>query len=257
MDKAYELIDGFVNESKRILKDNLVGIYLHGSLAMGCFNPKKSDIDLLVVIDKDINNDIKKEFMDMVIRLNPFAPNKGIEMSVVKRSVCNPFIYPTPFELHFSLGHLDSYLSNPYDYILKMKGKDKDLAAHFTILLNRGKSIYGLGIDEVFGEVSKEYYIDSIWFDIKDAKKDILSSPMYMILNLARVLAYLKDNMILSKEEGGAWAKDNIPPIYHELILMALDEYIKADSIDYDKKVLKKYAKYMLKEIKNLRRRLS
>lgn len=31
------------------LSENLVGIYLHGSLAMGCFNPSRSDVDLVVV----------------------------------------------------------------------------------------------------------------------------------------------------------------------------------------------------------------
>ena len=34
-----DLINKFVNRSKDILKENLVGIYLHGSSVMGCFNP--------------------------------------------------------------------------------------------------------------------------------------------------------------------------------------------------------------------------
>ena len=32
-----------------ILSANLTGIYLHGSLALGCFNWDKSDIDFIVV----------------------------------------------------------------------------------------------------------------------------------------------------------------------------------------------------------------
>lgn len=36
-----ELLDDFVMSSKNILGDNLTGIYLHGSAAMGCFNNKK------------------------------------------------------------------------------------------------------------------------------------------------------------------------------------------------------------------------
>lgn len=32
-----------------ILSTNLTGIYLHGSLALGCFNWDKSDIDFIVV----------------------------------------------------------------------------------------------------------------------------------------------------------------------------------------------------------------
>ena len=43
------LIKDYVERSGEILQDNLVGVYLHGSSVMGCFNPEKSDIDLIVV----------------------------------------------------------------------------------------------------------------------------------------------------------------------------------------------------------------
>ena len=41
----------FVARFQNILKENLVGVYLHGSAVMGCFNPAKSDIDLIVVTE--------------------------------------------------------------------------------------------------------------------------------------------------------------------------------------------------------------
>ena len=41
------VINCFVEQSKEILKDNLVGVYLHDSAVMGCYNPAKSDIDLI------------------------------------------------------------------------------------------------------------------------------------------------------------------------------------------------------------------
>lgn len=43
-----DLISTFVDSTKDILGENLVGVYLHGSLAMGCFNPQRSDIDLII-----------------------------------------------------------------------------------------------------------------------------------------------------------------------------------------------------------------
>ncbi|MGN7761522.1 nucleotidyltransferase domain-containing protein [Paenibacillus sp. 22594] len=46
------LLDQVVAPFKEELKGNLLGIYLHGSLAMGCFNPLKSDVDFLVVVKK-------------------------------------------------------------------------------------------------------------------------------------------------------------------------------------------------------------
>ena len=38
------ILDEFVNTTQQIMEGKLTGIYLHGSMAMGCFNPKKSDI---------------------------------------------------------------------------------------------------------------------------------------------------------------------------------------------------------------------
>lgn len=172
------ITEAFVTASREILGENLVGIYLHGSAVMGCFNEKKSDIDLLVVVDGEIPDEVKKRYLDMVVRLNGDAPEKGIEMSVVRKDVCRPFVYPTPFELHFSVSHLEWYRENPADYIAKMKGVDRDLAAHFTVICHRGKCLYGKGIQDVFGKVDRQYYLDSILSDIEDAEKDIMENPV-------------------------------------------------------------------------------
>ena len=183
---ANRVAENFTKECKKILGDNLVGVYLHGSAVMGCFNPEKSDVDLLVVVNEEPTDTVKCAFLDMVVSLNENGPAKGIEMSVVRRGVCKPFVYPTPFELHFSKMHLDWYRSNPEDYIAKMKGTDRDLAAHITVIRARGVCLCGAPIDEVFGEVPKQDYIDSLWHDIAE-------DTMYLTLNLVRVLAWQQD----------------------------------------------------------------
>lgn len=245
-----DLISTFVDSTKDILGENLVGVYLHGSLAMGCFNPQRSDIDLIIVVNKSLSDSTKREYMEMVVEHNTQGPAKGIEMSVVLRSVCKPFIYPTPYELHFSTGHLDWWKENPDEYIRELKGKDKDLAAHFTIINNRGKCLYGLPIKEVFGEVPASNYMDSIWYDVEHAKKEIKYFPMYLILNLARVLAFKENGLVLSKKEGAEWALNKLPSEYHKLIQDALLDYVKGVEVIYDKSIAKRYAKYMIKRIK-------
>lgn len=90
-----DLILHFTEMSKEILGNKLTGIYLHGSYSMGCFNPQKSDLDLLLVIEDDISDEQKMAFMKNVVKMNEEAPAKGIEMSILKRKFCNPFVYPT------------------------------------------------------------------------------------------------------------------------------------------------------------------
>ena len=163
MSNDYEkVIDELIEQTKGILKNNLIGIYLHGSAVMECFNPAKSDIDLIIIVKDNMPKKIKRGLMDCIVELNDRAPDKGLEISVVLQSVCNPFVYPTPFELHFSPMHLKWYMDNPDDYIQKMNGEDKDLAAHFTVITHRGKCLIGLPINEVFGQVPQECY-NIIW----------------------------------------------------------------------------------------------
>lgn len=251
MSEYREVLDNFTKCTTDILQDNLVGIYLHGSAAMRCFNPKKSDIDLIIVVKDAIANDIKRRYMDMVVELNNLAPVKGIELSIVKENVCKPFVYPTPFELHFSIAHLDWYKRNPEEYIEKMKGSDKDLAAHFKIIIHYGRTLYGKEIRDVFGEVSEEDYFDSIWNDIEDAQNQIVDKPMDIILNLCRVLAYKKDGLILSKDEGGRWGCVHLPGRYHKLVSDALQEYRSGDPMSLDVLRAKEYAVYMLNQIES------
>lgn len=240
----------FVKESKNILQDNLVGIYLHGSLAMGCFHPGKSDIDLITVVDRPLTDTVKRAYMDMVVGCNASGPAKGIEMSIVLREVCSPFVYPTPFELHFSSGHLKWYREDPEDYIRKMNGTDKDLAAHFTVISKRGICLWGAPVRDVFAEVPDSCYLDALWYDIEGAEDEITENTMYLTLNLARVLAYQEEGLVLSKKEGGEWAVNHLPAEYHPLISEAMREYSEGTDAAYDGALAKRYAGYAIRRLK-------
>lgn len=252
MREAYDaVIENFTQEAVKIIGPNLVGVYLHGSAVMGCFQPKKSDLDFIVVVKETMPDEVKRAFMKMVVTLNAEGPAKGIEMSIVRREVCDPFVYPTPFELHFSVGCLNWYLEDQEGFIQKMNGTDKDLAAHFTVIRARGKCLCGAPIEEVFGVVPQRDYIDSLWYDIESAADEIAENTMYLTLNLARVLAYLEEKTVLSKQEGGEWGLKNLPVKYHGLLQEALREY-QGEEPGYDKEFAKVYAQFMLSEIKKM-----
>ncbi|SUY48176.1 nucleotidyltransferase family protein [Clostridium putrefaciens] len=247
--ESQELLDKLVEYSCRIFENNLVGIYLHGSMAMGCFNAMKSDIDILVVVENVITDLQKKIFMDIIVALNDNAPAKGIEMSLVRSEYCKNFVYPTPFDLHFSTMRLNWYKSDYKDYIEKMNGTDHDLAAHFVITKNRGIVLYGKAISDVFGEIPAETYFDSIKSDISDSQDEVIDNPIYIILNLCRVLAYEKDKLVLSKKEGGEWGIKNIDGIYQGLIKEALACYSSDQDMILNHSLALEYCKYMKNKI--------
>ena len=244
-----DLPERFASCSAEILKDKLTGVYLHGSAVMGCWQPKKSDLDFLVVVHEPLTDAEKREYMDMVLELDTVGPAKGIEMSIVTKDVCDPFVYPTPFILHWSRMHTAWYRRDAEEYIRKMNGTDQDLAAHITVIRDRGTCLYGLPVHEVFGPVPEKDYLDAIVYDVADAAEDMTNHPMYLILNLARVLGYLTEHKVFSKKEGGLWGLENLPEEFHPLIRSALDEYANGTEVDYDPVLAGKYAAEMLRRI--------
>lgn len=247
-----ELTDEFVEITQNILGESLTGIYLHGSLAMGCFNPLKSDIDLIVIIEQEISDIQKMKLLQNIVHLNKKAPEKGLEISVVKRCFCNPFVYPTPFELHFSPVHLEWFSAAPQDYISKMNGTDKDLAAHFMIINRYEVTLCGKSAEEVFAEIPRQCYVDSICGDVEDARKDIISNPVYITLNLCRIISYLEEGLVLSKKGGGEWGLKHLPPEFHSVISDALDCYKSGGEIQSNKALRVMFADEMLSRISEL-----
>lgn len=245
------LLNQFVDRMKEVLNKNLTGIYLHGSLAMGCFNPQKSDLDLIVITEDFISDLQKMQIMQYIVRLNEEAPPKGLEISFVLRKWCNPFVYPTPFELHFSPAHLKRFLDDPSDYIEKMKGTDIDLAAHFSIINRFGVVLYGEEIDRVFAEVPEEYYRKSICADVENAVNDIIENPIYITLNLCRVLAFMKNGLYLSKEQGGKWGIESLSE-YRSVISEALNCYTSDRNMTAYAEDLWLFAKETLDSIREL-----
>ena len=56
-----------LREVQKILKDEFIGFYLHGSLAMGGFNPIKSDIDIIVVTRESVAVETKRELAQLFL----------------------------------------------------------------------------------------------------------------------------------------------------------------------------------------------
>ncbi len=250
--KKEKLLIQFVSRTKEILDDALVGVYLHGSYAMGCYNRESSDIDLIVVINRNISDDTKFLYIQEIVKFSDEIGGEGIEISVVKEEFCNKNIYLVPFELHFSEYHLEQYLKNASEYISEMKGFDEDLPAHFKMIYHRGKKLYGKEIKDVFIDVKDENYLKSVLYDLKDYQNECTSKPGYVVLNICRTLAYLRQGLILSKLEGGEWALDNLDDRYKKLVSDSLLEYKKGEKLNLNKELSKELVDGTIDEIERI-----
>ena len=232
-----------------VLGDTLSGFYVHGSLAFGCFSWERGDLDFLVVVSKEPTWEQKQALIQILLDLDDKAPQKGFEMSVVTEDAVKTFVYPTPYVLHYSNAWRDAYRTDLAGTCRRLRGTDPDLAAHITVTRAVGYALYGKPIDEVFAPVPAADYLDSITLDIENAKEDIGENPVYVTLNLCRVLGFLRDGAVLSKESGGLWGLANLPAEFVPFVAGALAYYRDGDALDYDRETGQRFAEYMTAEI--------
>ncbi|WP_165423000.1 aminoglycoside adenylyltransferase domain-containing protein [Ktedonosporobacter rubrisoli] len=212
---------------QNMLGIELVSIFLHGSLAMGCFNPERSDLDLLIITAQGLSVTAKRAIMELLLQLSN-AP-RPIEISFLVLPNIHPFRHPLPFDLHYSEDWRKKTSEELADGSWRDWNKheryDYDLAAHITITRRRGLILYGKPAIEVLPTVPGEDYARAIIGDYWDARDSREQYPVYFVLNACRVYAYLKGGHIFSKDEGGSYGLDALPATFSGLIQHALEDY--------------------------------
>lgn len=220
-------VERYVADVRAMLGDELVGVYLHGSLAMGCFNPAQSDLDLLVVVRAPMSLATKRSIADHLLRIS--RQPAPIEVSFLALAMLSPWRHPLPFDFHYSEMWRDAYerdlAGEGWRAWNARDQRDPDLAAHITVVRQRGIALYGPPAADLFPPVPEKDYIAAIIGDVAEALDRIYADPVYAILNACRTLAFLQTRRVFSKEEGGQWALDYLPPALRPVVQMALMHY--------------------------------
>ncbi|MFQ7159857.1 MAG: DUF4111 domain-containing protein [Ruthenibacterium sp.] len=69
-------------------------------------------------------------------------------------------------------------------------------------------------------------YKAAILHDVGTAVQDAGQKPVYVVLNLCRALAFWRQGLVLSKQQGGEWALAHLPPQWHPVVRAALQGYL-------------------------------
>jgi GNAT superfamily N-acetyltransferase len=221
-------VNSIVSSLADSLGSNLLGVYLHGSLAMGSYYRPKSDVDLLGVVHRSLTPQQRQEVVHRLLDQWRRRPTVGgVEASVVLLRDTQAPTHPMPFEAHFSEQLTPALVADQIDFARQRT--DGDLAAHCMTTRARGLRLTGLPIRDVFAPVRHEDFIAAILSDVSWILADghLPESPVYGVLNCCRVLMVLDQGpgCVPSKEEGGRWALQHLPPVHRPLVERALTCY--------------------------------
>ncbi|AQQ52614.1 hypothetical protein B0X71_05550 [Planococcus lenghuensis] len=236
---AEAVIRTLMSEIGTVLNGNFAGFYIHGSLAMGGFNPARSDADVLVITAQPLSVHEKQQLRKiLLIRSLESLP---IEITVMNKEQLTKWQHPSPFDFHFS---------EVWRYRTDQPAADPDLAAHLTVLKHRGFCICGEPAAKIMPEIPWPDYVDAILSDFDDCRKAPMINPVYSVLNAIRVLMAVKERMIASKKEAGDWGLGELPEEWHGLVRLAADNYASGKDKEMDSMKVDEFLGYIENEIK-------
>jgi predicted nucleotidyltransferase len=205
---------------QNLLNQNLVGVYLFGSLTYGDFNQDTSDIDLMVIVKNHLTNDELASVETLHQHLMASHPlwQSRIEISYTPASFLSSELPPN--EPRPYLGETKFYHKAPYgnEWIINLFL----LQQHGLALLGPDFSTLRPAIDiELVQEACRRDLVEEWLPKLND---DVwLSDPhyqSYLVLNVCRILNTLETRSALSKKKSAEYVKSKYPQ-WQELINQA------------------------------------
>ncbi len=213
------------SEFLRLLEQKLLGIYLHGSLALGGFQPARSDINVIVVIAEKIDVSLKRKLVELLLRISNMP--RPLDVYVLAVQDLFPFQPPLSFELHY-----DEQLRYTLQQEVRNENwrndtthSDADLTIALAVLQRSGIVLMGKPIQETLPAIAEAIFREALIQSAQAAQAQLPQDPIAFILNACRTVAYLQDGIVLSKDDGGNWGLVYLPERYQGLIQQSLALY--------------------------------
>jgi len=220
-----EILNSLTERIASILGEDLVGVYLTGSLLYGDFNPENSDIDLLALIINPVSQEkleaLKKMHLDVERNNNKWA--NRIECSYVPLEMLSSILPPKAPRPYIGEGIF--YPEAPYgnEWIINQ-----------YLLYNHGISLSGPNFKTLVKPIDIEDVRKACIRDLFEEWAPKIIDPewlnnshyqSYIVLNLCRILYTVMNHGTTTKKVSAAWVKMEFAPQWTNLIQTAEDWY--------------------------------
>lgn len=215
-----QIVEALTRAIGETLEENLFGVYLRGSLVTGDFNPETSDVDLLVVVNRDLNQvDFDRlDAMHQRIQTQPNRYANEVELAYVPIGDINGFV---PRKKYVSLERGDQ---------LRWKQLRHNWVVEFWAVREHGLVVVGPEPKTFIEPIPMQHVADSIRLELGAWLEyvDTWDSPgwqthtgelRFAVETMCRVLYSLENHELCSKPVAVMWALRQLPPLWKELLL--------------------------------------
>jgi hypothetical protein len=183
-----------------------VGVYAGGSVGLGGFDRRRSDLDVAIVVDGSLDAR-HKDALVAALRHEAFAcPARGLELVVYRREAAVSNDVAAGFELNLNSGRGLRWRLDAAPDVADLHW----FAIDRSILRQHGLAIVGPPAREVFGDISRDRLLPLVAAAVR-WHLDGAAATGDAILNACRALRFGIEGVWSSKVDAGRWALRHVP----------------------------------------------
>lgn len=218
--KLNALLQDLTAQLPVLLGRNLVGVYLYGSVTHGAFNPKRSDVDCIVVTRRDLS-DAQFRKLDAWLARAAKSNSWTARLQML-------FLVKNELLIMNTSGSL-------YQFgVLARSGSDGNPIIWMDFLTS-GRVLLGPRPESFLPEITPQMIFQAVERELGYLREEITEKPKsewrdvpiyraYAVLTVCRVLyLFRKNGTIVSKPRASKWAIGYLPEEWREIIRRARD----------------------------------
>ncbi|UCD08723.1 MAG: DUF4111 domain-containing protein [Dehalococcoidales bacterium] len=215
-DTIYTLRDS----AKEVLGEYYVGMYLYGSLALGDFDPGRSDIDPLVVTSEELTDDLIIDLQNMHRSLYKSGLEWAKKMTGIYIPLDDLRVYRVNGPKNLMYNRDDFLVGRP----------DIDWIFHRHVLNECGVVLEGPSLKDIIDPVPPEQLKEAAFISLRDwilltydeERVHGEGHQAYFVLTVCRGLYTLKNGDVATKRESAEWVMENVDSKWLDLIRQAM-----------------------------------
>ena len=216
--------DAVVRLVRAVLGERALGAYAHGSAVLGGLRPH-SDVDVLVVADRGLGPDQRRELTDGLLALSGSrahgGPARPVELIVVVAEQIRPWTYPPVCDYLYGEWLREEYERGELPRAQPMP----DLAPLLAMARAGDAPFFGPPPAEVIDPVPAGDVRRAIVAGVPDLMAGLDDDTRNVLLTLARIWTTLETGRIRAKDDAATWALDRLPSDRRSALAHARDVY--------------------------------
>uniref|UniRef100_UPI0031D2DB32 aminoglycoside adenylyltransferase family protein n=1 Tax=Streptomyces hawaiiensis TaxID=67305 RepID=UPI0031D2DB32 len=225
--------------------DSLLGVYLHGSAALGGLRPH-SDVDVLAVVREPTGHEQRRLLVEELLKVSGVGEGlRPVELTVVAQDGVRPWRYPPVCDFLYG-----EWLREDFERgRTPAPGPNPDLAPVLTMVLLADAPLLGPGPAELLDPVPAADLRRAIVAGVPELMEELATDTRNVLLTLARVWSTLDTGGIRSKDAAAAWATARLPAEHRPVLARARAVYLGEEDEGWGGLDVRSCAEYLVRVI--------